>query len=835
METNDKNRRNGLLKHIVKYIKDVHNIFSYKKIVASSLVVFALLITLDLLDKIFVLFTQYFPLVLFAMIFSIILLIVSEIKNRFLFTRAINKTDFTLNLLLFVFLFLFLGSFLGNYYNLFIFRNMNFIYLTLMVVFILIVIVKAYFRAKHKTEFVKEITLSDFLDDSVIIKEGEEFVFVDVPSKKDCFGRETFCEELKYYVNLKKDSPYVILVDGIWGEGKTTIINNVIDEYKQNKKEYYVIDDFDPLEYNDSKSMLKAFLQSLYAHIGLNSFLIDKKIDEFINNHLNGNRIGVFHDMLSSLIDFDEFKLINEVLEKKNKQIIYVIDNVDRATKDNILLLMKMIPSIIKIKKITYIFSFERKKVNEILINESYEDNYLDKIVNKTITLNPIDIEGLNYSFIDAIKRFGQMHNVNLEKDFDIKKVRSLSLFRTPRDVVVFLNNIQYLFREKGINIVDNIFVQYLAFNNMPLLNLVKDNYELFIFSRYDDDKNKINRMKAIVDTELQKHNNEKYREILYYLFPCYEDRIKDHYFYAKEYEEEYKKRYSISLFDYFHLYTNHIFRDEIIFANKKIFESMKKINNGASIETSFSEIKLFENSSKSFLYLLKIKEHLDLLKDEYIVSVVKHLVENCNRFKRDADRNSYFLNIDIVSKLIERMDCEKFDLIKSYLFTYDKLIFSQYILHNLKDNKTNIPFYNTFNNLFDELVEKAINGKIDIFSEENFSHYNIRCFLNKLKRKEYFKSIVNKDNVLCFIKEFILKGYTLKEILYDLDKDFMKEMVDIDYIKGLVLLIGREELNEEDAFALKIFDKADFGQDNNNNPVESKETIREQKEYFIY
>ena len=291
----------------------------------------------------------------------------------------------------------------------------------------------------------------------------------------------------------------------------------------------------------------------------------------------------------------------------------------------------------------------------------------------------------------------------------------------------------------------------------------------------------------------------------------------------------------SISLYKYFLLYTQHNFKDDYINSNNEIDNLIILINKGNSIESLFSKLNLFADSKQSFLYLQKIMINLSKLSENFIVTTAKYFIENCNRFKRNVDRNSYFLNIYIVSKLIERMDCEKFDLIKSNLCTYDKLIFSKYILRDLEENKNNIPFYNTFNDSIDELIEKAIDEKIDIFSKENFSHYNIRCFTKSPETKDYFKSIVNEENVLCFIKEFILKGYTGKDVLYDLDKDFMKEMVDIDYIKGLVLSIEREKLNEEDAFALKIFDKADFGQGNNNNPFESKETIREQKEYFIY
>jgi predicted KAP-like P-loop ATPase len=52
---------------------------------------------------------------------------------------------------------------------------------------------------------------------------------------------------------------------GAWGSGKTTILNNVKD--KLSKENLVFIDDFEPLVYNDEKSLLVAFFDSIMKEI----------------------------------------------------------------------------------------------------------------------------------------------------------------------------------------------------------------------------------------------------------------------------------------------------------------------------------------------------------------------------------------------------------------------------------------------------------------------------------------------------------------------------------------------------------------------------------------
>lgn len=179
---------------------------------------------------------------------------------------------------------------------------------------------------------------------------------------------------------------------GAWGSGKTTILNNVKD--KLSKENLVFIDDFEPWVYNDEKSLLVAFFDSIMKEINC-GFRINE-ISKFTKIYLKTitSNIGYSIDnIFENNINIDRIKLIiNNYLESNNKKIVLVLDNLERCSSEHILFILKVIHNLFNFKRIIYILSYD-----EISMKKHFESNldidysYLEKIVQLEFSVPKLD------------------------------------------------------------------------------------------------------------------------------------------------------------------------------------------------------------------------------------------------------------------------------------------------------------------------------------------------------------------------------------------------------------------------------------------------------------
>ena len=69
-------------------------------------------------------------------------------------------------------------------------------------------------------------------------------------------------------------------------------------------------------------------------------------------------------------------------LNKNKKNVIFIIDNIDRADKENVGLLFKLVGSVLDFENITYILSYDDTRVKNIMSDDLNIDyDYLKKII----------------------------------------------------------------------------------------------------------------------------------------------------------------------------------------------------------------------------------------------------------------------------------------------------------------------------------------------------------------------------------------------------------------------------------------------------------------------
>lgn len=73
-------------------------------------------------------------------------------------------------------------------------------------------------------------------------------------------------------------------------------------------------------------------------------------------------------------------KIINAYLKNNNKKILFIIDNIERADKENIIFLFKLINNILNFDNTFYLLSFDDERMRKIFDKDLKIDfEYLKK------------------------------------------------------------------------------------------------------------------------------------------------------------------------------------------------------------------------------------------------------------------------------------------------------------------------------------------------------------------------------------------------------------------------------------------------------------------------
>lgn len=155
-------------------------------------------------------------------------------------------------------------------------------------------------------------------------------------------------------IHAQPEKSYVISLEGPWGVGKTTIINNtkrLLEHDIGNRRGFVIIDDFDPWIYGTQESLLLAMYDTLLRHAGVkyspyrsHSMLaqLSKVVTE---EHVVGN---ILHSL--SIDKRDQLHVLKKIkerisvfLESTDKTFVFVIDNLDRAIQSNLIRIFRLI------------------------------------------------------------------------------------------------------------------------------------------------------------------------------------------------------------------------------------------------------------------------------------------------------------------------------------------------------------------------------------------------------------------------------------------------------------------------------------------------------------
>lgn len=245
------------------------------------------------------------------------------------------------------------------------------------------------------------VDLQDLYENTFKPSKGKPILVQERDVDYDLLERDGVINQLyRTILYSQPDNGYVISLEGEWGSGKTTILNQTRHLLEQDTDNRFVlIDNFDPWVYGSQEALLLAMYDTLLRSVGVRySPYRSKELLKQLSNIVTKEYAAgsILHSLFfgDNAPDDSLMKIrqqISDFITATNRTIVFFVDNLDRASADNIVFLLKIISTVFDFPRVIYVLAFDRGRMDSIL-GETREMNvrYMEKIIQQEIKVPPI-------------------------------------------------------------------------------------------------------------------------------------------------------------------------------------------------------------------------------------------------------------------------------------------------------------------------------------------------------------------------------------------------------------------------------------------------------------
>lgn len=222
-----------------------------------------------------------------------------------------------------------------------------------------------------------------------------------------------------------------------------------------------------------------------------------------INNYTNilcNNTLNMPFNLFSENKDIQNIKnSLKQKLDNIGQKIIVFMDDIDRLTDKEMLLIFKLIKSIADFPNIIYIISFDRQ-IAENVLRKYYSDKenkFIDKIVQLGFHIPKIRDNDIETYLIDSLNR--SLNNYqHIENSWQKKYQEQWNqiiyykfskVFKNIRDIKKYINTLNLTYNENlynEINYIDFMVITTFQVCMPKLYNFIKNNQRFFIHDAID-------------------------------------------------------------------------------------------------------------------------------------------------------------------------------------------------------------------------------------------------------------------------------------------------------------------------------------------------------------
>lgn len=676
----------------------------------------------------------------------------------------------------------------------------------------------------------------------------------------DLLDRQSVINQLyNTIINCYPSRTFTIGLNGQWGSGKTTIINNVLKLIKDNNIEgLFVIVRFDPWKYNDERAMLKGLIEQIMINIDLNPEIED--LDRLVNSIIDvvfSDSKNSFKSILNSGIKNIQSKIkveniINNYLLKHGKRMMLIIDNLDRIDSNKIKFMLKIISTTLNLKNtinlLLYDDSIIQKELDKYFGTDGLNVKYMDKIVQLKI-----DVPEIDSNKIEELKNAISNNLMYDNEPIIQKELLSKLIFNDIRELKRFINNTLSSLTSSNILLTDNyvdnsntldflnhndlINLEFIRSKNPKLYYDIWENKNFYISDdrKYDTDLytldyNRLNKSaKEYFEQLFSSDTNKKFLDILTLLFPNVrkykegQDIFNSHY----NDKEQYKRGvienriYNTRYFDlYFTKNSNDFIR-----INTDVASLIQVIGNSKSESKIFKELETLRlkynyDELKVFMEVLEMNvEKIEKSKYSIVINSLYRLLDNLPSIPYFFEIDARQRTIIIIANILNNISVDDM-IIFCNMFANDtnKITDINQILYWMRNGQnSNDKNINKLEEAYKSRCQNIINNNIDLYSDDNYSYGNIWGLYHYDKDKvvSYIKKIICDKYVFRLLNDIISRSIGTNGYGYSIRKENIEALapnIDIDELikkRGTDLSTDEEFIKE--VYELYKSEKDDF------------------------
>jgi predicted KAP-like P-loop ATPase len=331
----------------------------------------------------------------------------------------------------------------------------------------------------------------------------------DVPAtlpSEDAYGYLNFARRIARAVRTTP-SPQglVISIEGAWGSGKTSILNFIKHDLRYTEGgENPVVIDFNPWWFDDRNHLATQFLsqfQTKLPHENKALRAIGDAMAEYSNAISKTVAVSTGHAWIDKPLgwllrllktkpqDLPKLKqTISRKLEALGQRFVFIVDDVDRLTPDEMREVFKVIKALADFPNVVYLLSFDREVVANALGRALGIDGatYLEKIVQAPFSLPAVDRQLLRNKLVADLEIIlsGQP-KAKLDPKYwwNVYYDGLDDFIQKPRDVVRVINALAVTLPAIAgeANPVDHIAIEFLRIFVPTVYATIRDNREEFV------------------------------------------------------------------------------------------------------------------------------------------------------------------------------------------------------------------------------------------------------------------------------------------------------------------------------------------------------------------
>jgi predicted KAP-like P-loop ATPase len=676
-------------------------------------------------------------------------------------------------------------------------------------------------------------------------------LIVDKPIKsrvEDFLDRKDFAENISNAILNYTDADSSSLTIGLygkWGSGKTSIINMITENLES--KENIIILQFEPWIFSDTQQLISNFFKEFAKAVKHKDSADEaKKIGEELEIYatffepislISEPTVSILSSVSSKVFStigraskrwgelksksLSDTKLsIEKHLQKLNKKILIIVDDIDRLNNTEIRQIFQMIKVLGNFPNTIYLSSMDREVVVNALseVQKGDGSEYLEKIINVPFVVPSISNEEVRkflFMKLDEIIKDEE----NFDKNYwgNVYHSGYKHFFKNIRDIVRYINVLRFNYGvlKNKVNVVDLMASTALQVFEPKIFESIKANKDLFVGSipenRYGGDSVK-EKIKSFIEKSyenLQALSKESYLDLLKELFVKIKEVYSNTHYVGSS--SQCRKDAKICSEEYFDTYFTMVLNDKEL-SSYEMRGYIKKI---ADEENFKQDILWLNEHGKITGFLEKLQDFTstDIPKESF-QPLINVLMDTGDAFpEEDEGMFSFGISMQIMRifhQLLIRVEKkkERFEILKTamekaensiHIMTEDVSIHMQE--HGEYDEEAQPKSECSIEKEDLLILKEILLAKISIWTEKHnlLEHENALSILyvwlrlNEEKVKEYIsKQIQDDSNLLLFLKLFISYGRRQSANDYTMQKYKTYNYKDIDMFIDIETVIER-------------------------------------------